>query len=461
MIFGDSQLLTRVLQAPACGMSHSISFQGVSTDTRTLQAGSLFVALKGERFDGHAFIPQALEQGASLVISEIPVPAPHLLVKDTLQAYQTLGRWWRQQFNVPVVGITGSVGKTTTKELLAAALGLYGTVLKSQANHNNDIGVAQTVLQLDASHDFVVLEMAMRGSGEIARLAHTALPTHALITNVGTAHIGRLGSREAIAAAKCELLSAPGLEWAILNGEDDRLVTTAHQVWAGSTLTYGLTGGEFRGRWDPDSQSVQVGARQIPIPLAGRHHALNWMSVLATLHSLKLDLSRLHSDLDLGETLQGRNRQYYLPHNVELLDETYNAAPEAMTAALTALCHRSPGPISRNWAILGPMRELGSFADQLYAEVGTVAARLPLFQVLLLDPERHMQALADHLHPDQVRWFQDGTSLVTYLLHQVKPGDRLLFKAARAIALETVMQAFIDQWSQTNPEDLRLSQESL
>jgi len=434
-----------LLQTPLQGDPHLLGLpvQAICTDSRQLQPGSVFVALRGERFDGHNFIPQALARGAVAVISQRPVAGPHFQVSDTLAAYQRIARGWREQFPPSVVAITGSAGKTTTKEMLAAALSRYGTVLKSEANHNNDIGVAQTLLQMRPEHQFVVLEMAMRGPGEIRRLAQMAQPTHALITHIGTAHIGRLGSRAAIAAAKCELLQELGQGVALLNGEDPLLLSTAASLWSGQTLTYGLDRGDLRGEWDPQAQTVTVEGLTLPVPLPGRHHALNWMGVLAALCSLGLDWERLREPIALPTPLEGRNRHLKLAGDVEIWDETYNASPEAMIAALHLLA-QTPG--KRRWAILGPMRELGEHAPQLYAEVGRAAAPLGLDRILLLDPEGEMQPLLDQKPAAQTERCEEVSELLEILLHHVQAGDRLLFKAARAVELDRVLRRFLQEW---------------
>jgi len=439
------QAVADLLQTPLRGDPHLLGLpvQALCTDSRQLQPGSVFVALRGERFDGHDFIPQALSKGAVAVISQRPTSGPHFQVSDTLTAYQRLARAWREQFSIPVVAITGSAGKTTTKEMLAAALSRYGSVLKSEANHNNDIGVAQTLLRLQPEHQFAVLEMAMRGPGEIRRLAQMARPTHALITHIGTAHIGRLGSRAAIAAAKCELLQELGQGVALLNGEDPLLLSTAAGLGSGPTLTYGLAQGDLRGEWDPQAQTVTVAGLTLPVPLPGRHHALNWMGVLAAVRSLGLDWERLREPIALPTPLEGRNRHLKLAGDVEIWDETYNASPEAMIAALHLLA-QTPG--RRRWAVLGPMRELGEHAPQLYAEVGRAAAPLGLDWVLLLDPEGEMQPLLDQKPAAQAERCRDAAAVLQVLLHQVQAGDRLLFKAARAVELEQVLHRFLQAW---------------
>jgi UDP-N-acetylmuramoyl-tripeptide--D-alanyl-D-alanine ligase len=220
----------------------------------------MFLALRGEKFDGHDFAGVAVEKGAIAAITDRRTGTqlngvPQLQVEDTLQAYQQIARWWRDQFNIPVIAVTGSVGKTTTKELIAAVLSTKGNVLKTQANYNNEIGVPKTLLELGSEHDYAVIEMAMRGSGQIALLTQIARPTVSVITNVGTAHIGLLGSEEAIAQAKCELLAEmPTTGVAVLNHDNQRLIETAATVWQGQTLTYGLEGGDLQGHLiDPET----------------------------------------------------------------------------------------------------------------------------------------------------------------------------------------------------------------
>lgn len=415
-----------------------LKFRGISTDSRTVQAGELFLALRGESFDGHRFIEVAFARGAVAVLVDCPTELPHLWVADTLVAYQALARWWRSRFALPVIGITGSVGKTSTKEMLAAALGYYGPVLKSAANHNNDIGVPQTLLQLNSHHQFAVLEMAMRGPGEIARLAATAQPTHGLITGIGRAHIGRLGSQVAIAKAKCELLASLDSGVAILNGEDALLLTTAAH-FSTETYRFGLQPGtsDLKAQWQEQALVIDHGDHhhRYPVPLPGRHQAMNYLAALTTLHSLGLDLTPLQAGIQLDTEGAGRNQTVLTPDDITILDETYNAAPEAMQAAL-ALLVSEPAPAY--WAVLGPMRELGEAAPAIYQELGEYAATLPLSGLLLYDPEQELH----NLGLDTAETFDTITALVQRLEALVKPGDRILCKAARSIQLERVIQQF-------------------
>ncbi|MCC3432480.1 MAG: UDP-N-acetylmuramoyl-tripeptide--D-alanyl-D-alanine ligase, partial [Microcoleus sp. PH2017_04_SCI_O_A] len=248
--------LAEILTVPLLAVSEDVLTvvgTGIATDTRTIEGGEVFLALRGDNFDGHQFVAKARDLGAIAAVvdrtyqAEVP-NFPLLRVDDTLKAYQAIARWWRDQFSIPIIGVTGSVGKTTAKELIAAVLSTSGNVLKTQYNYNNEIGVPKTLLELSPTDNYAVIEMGMRGLGEIALLSQIARPTVAVITNVGTAHIGRLGSEDAIAQAKCELLAEmPAESIAILNHDSDRLMATAAQVWQGKTLSYGLEGGDLCG----------------------------------------------------------------------------------------------------------------------------------------------------------------------------------------------------------------------
>ncbi|NJM64616.1 MAG: UDP-N-acetylmuramoyl-tripeptide--D-alanyl-D-alanine ligase [Acaryochloris sp. RU_4_1] len=411
--------------------------QGITTDTRSLKAGEIFLALQGEQFDGHRFVEMALQQGAIATIVDHPLdtPLPQLQVQDTLKAYQRLGQWWRQQFQIPIIAITGSVGKTTTKELVAAVLGTAGSVLKTAANYNNEIGVPKTLLELTADHDYGVIEMGMRGSGEIAELTQIACPDIGVITNVGTAHIGRLGSREAIANAKCELLAQmPSESLAILNADNSLLIETAKTVWDGPLITYGLESGELQGTL-VDAQTLVVEGMEFPLPLPGQHNALNYLAALAIARHLHLDLTPLQAGLTL-ELPPGRARKLVLPQDVIILDETYNAGLESMQAALQLLA-QTPG--QRHIAVLGPMKELGDYAPQLHRQVGQLVEQLHLDQLLILDTGSEGAALATGANSVPTEQFTNHQDLIDYLQVHIQRGDRLLFKASHSVGLNRVV----------------------
>ncbi|NEP16576.1 MAG: UDP-N-acetylmuramoyl-tripeptide--D-alanyl-D-alanine ligase [Leptolyngbya sp. SIO4C1] len=421
-----------------------ISVIGINTDSRTLQPGQLFVALEGERFNGHVFAEQAVARGAIAAVvrqGALAADISRLEVTDTLAAYQALGRWWRQQRGLPVVAITGSVGKTTTKELIAAALAHHGHVLKTQANYNNEIGVPKTLLELAPEHQFAVIEMGMRGPGEIALLTQIAQPDVAVITNVGTAHIGRLGSEQAIADAKCELLAElPAGGTAVLNYDSPRLMATAQRVWSGRQITYGLTGGDVQGRL-VDSETLEVEQISLPLPLPGEHNALNLLAAIAVLQALNLDWQFLKAGLSI-ELPAGRAKRISLPNNILLLDETYNAGYESMVAALRLLAAQ---PGQRHIAVLGTMKELGHKSIELHHRVGQTVQQLGLDQLFILADPAEAQALRQGADPIPSQLFENHASLTAALHTFIQPGDCLLFKASRSVALDQVVEPLKQQ----------------
>lgn len=420
--------------------------RSITTDSRSVLPGDVFLALRGDTFDGHDFVAMAIAQGAIAAIVEQSftgedLPAekkvPLLKVPNPLATYQAIAHWWRNQFSIPVVAVTGSVGKTTTKEMIAAVLGTQGAVLKTQANYNNEIGVPKTLLGLNASHRYAVIEMGMRGPGEIALLSRIARPDVAVITNVGTAHIGRLGSEQAIADAKCELLAEmPAGGTAVLNHDNSRLMTTAGRVWDGSTVTYGLEGGDLRGELSSPAR-LTVDGMEFPLPLPGRHNALNYLAALAVAQVVRVPWLPLLQGLEL-ELPQGRARQHILPEDVILLDETYNAGLESMIAALELLAQTSG---RRRIAVLGTMKELGERSLEFHHQVGQTAQRLGLDHVLILADAAESEAIAAGAAPLAAEQFNSQDAVVERLLSLMQPGDRILLKASRAVGLDQVVTA--------------------
>ncbi|MBD2354976.1 UDP-N-acetylmuramoyl-tripeptide--D-alanyl-D-alanine ligase [Tolypothrix sp. FACHB-123] len=433
--------LVEILLAQPVNLSAAALAQlgsGIQTDTRILKPGEVFVALRGEKFDGHEFVSAAIAKGAiaAIVDFEYENPGlPVLQVKNTLEAYQKIARWWRDRFNIPVIGVTGSVGKTTTKELIAAVLATQGRVHKTYGNYNNEIGVPKTLLELSPEHDFAVIEMAMRGKGQIAELTHIANPTIGVITNVGTAHIELLGSEAAIAEAKCELLAEmPKDSVAILNHDHPLLMSTAAQIWQGQVITYGLSGGDLQGQV-MDNQTVTVGGMQLPLPLPGRHNATNFLAALAVAQVVGIDWTTLQSGVKV-DMPTGRSQRFALPNDVVILDETYNAAPEAMLAALQLLAD-TPG--KRKIAVLGAMKELGERSPQLHQRVGETVQKLQLDGLLVLVDGTDAEAIAKSAPAIPSECFATHAELVARLKTFVQAGDRLLFKAAHSVGLDQVV----------------------
>ncbi|MDB9308166.1 UDP-N-acetylmuramoyl-tripeptide--D-alanyl-D-alanine ligase [Aphanizomenon sp. CS-733/32] len=433
--------LVEVLIAEPVNVSVSSLAQlaiGIQTDTRILQPGEVFLALRGEKFDGHDFVPTAIAQGAIVAIVDRHYENagfPVLRVKDTLKAYQQIAKWWRESFAIPVIGITGSVGKTTTKELIAAVLATKGKVHKTYGNFNNEIGVPRTLLEMGRENDFAVIEMAMRGRGQIAELTEIAKPTIGVITNVGTAHIELLGSEQAIAEAKCELLATmPNDSIAILNYDNPLLMETAARFWQGKVISYGFSGGDIQGILT-DNQTVEVAGKNLPLPLPGRHNATNFLAALAVAKVLKIDWQLLQSGIKVNMPT-GRSQRFTLANDVVILDETYNAAPEAMLAALQLLAD-TPG--KRKIAVLGAMKELGERSPELHRKVGEMVKNLHLDSLLVLVDGQDAEIIANSADNISCECFTNHADLVTRLKTFMQTGDRLLFKAAHSVGLDRVV----------------------
>ena len=415
----------------------------ICTDSRQLKAGNFFVPLVGERFDGHRFLEQlpALGGQGAVVSLDWTAPLPsgllHWRVDDTLAAYQQLALLHRRQLGLPLVAVTGSAGKTTTRELIRAVLAPLGAIQASDGNNNNDIGVPLTVLGAGSDHAALVIEMGMRGPGEIARLSRCTEPDVAVITNIGTAHIGRLGSREAIATAKCEITAALHPQGVVVIPAGDPLLEQAlAAVWQGRVLRVRLED-------DPDITADLIGAvrndrllldqASIPLPLDGRHNARNLLLALAVGSHLGVDPA---SAAQLQVNIPGGRNRRLQQGGLTLLDETYNASPEAVLAALDLLADQ-PG---RRFAVLGTMLELGDRSIELHQQVAARAAALKLDGVVLVDGGDEGQAMANVASGlDRLALVATPEAAAVPLGQWLQAGDVVLLKASRGVALERLI----------------------
>jgi len=437
-------------------LNRQITFHGISTDSRQIAQGQLFVALRGANFDGHRFVAPAIAKGAVAAIVDqqslgyLANDLPILVVPNTLTAYQQIANWWRQQLSMPIIGITGSAGKTTTKEIIANLLSYFvdqgKQVHKSIANHNNEIGVAQTLLAINPHlHQFAVLEMAMRGRGQIAELTRMAQPDIGVITNIGTAHIGLLGSQQAIAEAKCELLvEMPKNSTAVLNGDDRLLMNTASRVWQGKTILYGLKQGQVQG--DLLHNQITVDGFTWNLPLLGEHNAMNFLAGLAVLRSLNLDWQKVPTNLEI-KLPEGRAEICELTADIQLLDESYNASPSAVIASLKLLKQLQG---KRYWAVLGANRELGELSAELHQQIGRTVAELGIDNLVILDDPEAWQ-IAQGLPTNaklNVYHCPDHTSIVQLLVTHLQKGDRILCKASHSVGMDQVVKQLIAYFEQ-------------
>jgi UDP-N-acetylmuramoyl-tripeptide--D-alanyl-D-alanine ligase len=463
------------------------SLAAVSTDSRADLNGALFVPLVGERFDGHRFLERALAGGAAAAVAQrdrlsseqleavVALGRPVWLVDDTLLAYQELGRLWRRQLGVPVVAVTGSAGKTTTRELIRASLACLGPVVASSGNENNDVGAPLTLLKADATTRALVVEMGMRGLGEIERLSRCAEPDVAVITNIGTAHIGRLGSREAIATAKCEISAALRPDGLVVIPAGDSLLEAALAAgWSGRVQRVALADDELApGTPPPDlvgrlvapspasdgdterpeaerldaehlatehlaTERLEVeGLPPMSLPLAGRHNARNLLLALAVALELGVKPAAM-SDLTV-EVPGGRNRRLQLG-GVTVLDETYNASPEAMLAALDLLAAQPLASGAARYAVLGTMLELGESSLALHRQVAERARNLGLEGLVIVDGGGEGAAMLEAAAGlERLVPVARPEEALEPLLGWLRPGDALLLKASRGVALERLL----------------------
>ena len=415
----------------------------VCTDSRQLQAGDFFVPLVGERFDGHHFLAQLPEHKvqAAVVSRSWTEPLPsgllHWRVDDTLLAYQQLALLHRRALAKPLVAVTGSAGKTTTRELIRAALAPLGAIQASEGNNNNDVGVPLTVLGASAADAALVIEMGMRGPGEIERLSRCTEPDLAVITNIGTAHIGRLGSREAIAAAKCEITAGLHPKGTVVIPAGDPLLDSAlAAVWSGRVLRVRLADDpevESDLVGDVNGDQLLIGADRLPLQLEGRHNARNLLLAVAVADQLGVSRKALQA---MQVTVPGGRNRRLQQGGLTLLDETYNASPEAVLAALELLAAQ-PG---RRFAVLGTMLELGDRSLELHQEVAARAVQLGLDGLVLVDGGAEGKAMAEVAAPlPHLQLVSHPEDAAAPLAAWLNSGDVLLLKASRGVALERLI----------------------
>jgi len=432
---------------------------GVSTDSRAVSQGELFVPLRGERFDGHDFVNAAAERGVGIFIVDqswaashpLPAGSSAVVVPDTLRALGDLAAWHRRRFKITVVAITGSNGKTTTKEMLARILSQTGPGLKTEGNLNNLIGLPLTLLRLTGKERWAVLELGMSAFGEIDRLAEIAAPDLGIITNAFPAHLETLGSVEGVARAKGELFLRlkPG-SFAVYN-VDDPLVSQCATPLDVRRLTFGLRGAEVssasitslgkRG----ESFTLRLPHEEQPVHLCafGRHNVYNALAAAAAAHAL--GVSGVMIRLGLEEfTPYDKRFQLEELSGVVLIDDSYNANPASMAAALATLGEvREEG---RACAVLGDMLELGAGAEAAHRDLGRLVAGSVERLYLMGDFAKVVAegAQAAGLDPAAIMVAADHAELSRELLAWVKPGDCVLVKGSRGMQMERVAQALRD-----------------
>ncbi len=431
----------------------------ISTDSRTFKKGNFYIPLVGENFDGHDFLDEIFKKGAQAAIvsknysGSVPSPLPHWVVSDTLYAYQQIALLHRRKLNLPVVAITGSVGKTTTRELIRATLSPLGNVVSSRENENNDIGVPKTLLRCSSEDSAIVLEMGMRGLGQIERLSHCSEPDVAVITNIGHAHLGLLGSRDNIARAKSEITSNLKPDGVLIIPFGDHLLEKALKVkWSGRIIRVAIkdysldwvgdndnsfaskdTKPDYIAQIDIQNNLIVLKGNRFFLPLEGRHNAMNYLMALAVADELGVPKNNLNKS-DLKMPL-GRNRLVSCGPFV-VLDESYNASPDSVIASLELL-RSKPG---RHFAVFGTMLELGEDSNSLHEKIVKKAVEFGLEGMVFVskgDEANFIKNIIKELpfHDIVSTPEQAGKLLLSWLT----PGDIVLIKGSRELRLERII----------------------
>ena len=423
-------------------------FFAVSTDTRSIAEGDLFIALKGEHFDGASFAEKAIDAGAAGVMVNVGAQsnaAPAIHVADTRIALGLLAAHWRQRFAIPVVAVTGSNGKTTVKEMIAAILRAASSpdgVLATEGNLNNDIGCPQMMLRLRPQHAFAVLEMGMNHPGEIRYLAHLARPDVALVNNAQSAHIGLMGSVRAIAEAKGEIFEGLGEQGtAIINADDPHA-----EYWRGLNtgrriLSFGFSpGADVRGEYEAGGFGgtlhvvSQQGSASIALQVPGEHNARNALAALACALAIKVDLQTAATALARFSGVKGRLQRTPALHGGLFIDDTYNANPDSTRAALAVLA-RQPG---RKYFVLGNMGELGEEGPAMHAQIGLAAREAGVERLFGLG-ELALEAVrafgAGGMHYERIE------ELLADVENALAPDVTVLVKGSRAMQMERVVKS--------------------
>lgn len=437
------------------GGDSSVLVGDISTDSRKINPGSLFIALKGERFDGNDFLTEAFANGAVAVMTDreaADFPGRIVIkVEDTLKALHDLALYYRDRFDIPFVGITGSVGKTSTKDMVACALGARYNVLKNEGNLNNEIGVPLTIFRLEPGHEAAVIEMGMSGFGEIRALTRIVKPKVGIITNIGLSHIEKLGSRQDILRAKLELIEGLQPDGVLILNGDDVMLNGVKDLLEVRTVSYGLEedvdyqaynirskgekGTDFNIKLDGNEYNVHV-------PAPGVHNVYNALAALAAGHELGVPADLLISGI-AGYTPGSMRLNILKSNGLTVINDAYNASPQSVKAAIDVL---NEIEAERRIAVLGDMLELGSWSTVAHKETGAYVAGSRTDMIITVG-----QAAA-HIAEGAVEAGFPGSGIVVlannseairYLQDIIREGDAILVKGSRGMMMEEIVNSLI------------------
>ncbi len=450
-----------ILSATIINDAHETQFTGISTDTRTIQPGNLFVALRGEKFDAHDFIDQAVQKGSAAVLvqRQLKVSLPQLLVSNTLAALGKLAKSWRDQFNIPFIALTGSNGKTTTKNMLGAIFlqanqNQADAILFTQGNFNNDIGLPLTLCRLAPTHRIAIIEMGMNHFGELDYLSQLTEPTTALITNIATAHLEGVGGNiEGVAKAKAEIFN--GLQKggsAIINADDNFADYFRNLVSPYHSLTFSLknNAADVRGEILPNTNSEKTQLQtlfrlayqnqsiDILLNLPGEHNVMNALAASAAAIANGVSLADIKTALEKIQPAPGRLQFKVGQQGLRIIDDTYNANPASLRAAMYTLVNNHQGT---KVLVLGDMRELGSDGEKLHFDSGQLAQQLGINYLFATGT---LSKAAVKAFGNNAFHFADHENLINALKqHQLNENVVMLVKGSRSMHMEQVVQAFI------------------
>jgi len=437
---------------------------GVTTDSRTVKPGDLFFALRGERYDGHRFVRDAMEKGAAAAIVEADAPLdrdnamrgfPLLFVKNTVESLGKLANLYRTRYSIPLIAITGSNGKTTTKDMIAAVLGSEFRILSTEGNLNNQIGLPLMLFRIESDHEVAVLEMGTNHFGEIKHLCTVAEPTHGLVTNIGRAHLEFFDSLEGVARAKGEMFdwlsAAQGTNPVAFVNADDPLVRKASEK-VRNRITYGFefpeadVRGIYLGMDDECRAKFEIKSEVLPIDevielnVVGRHAVESALAAVAVGLKFEVRPERIKTSLEQFRPLQ-RRMEILKEGGVTILNDTYNSNPDSAIAALKTLASMASG--GRKVAVLGDMLELGRSSSEEHAKVGVVLSDLGLEYLLTFGP--HSSSTESSAKALYSRHFDEKGDLILELLGLVKAGDVVLVKGSRGMQMEDVVNALVEK----------------
>jgi len=429
------------------------TFSGVSIDSRTIGEGELFFAIRGERFDGHDFLNEALSKGGGAVVDSRTAAMPDnrviIYVKDTLRALQDFAHFLRMKMDIPIIAITGSNGKTTTKEILYSILSQRFKTLKNAGNLNNHIGLPLSLTRLESDHEIVVLEMGMNAAGEIRRLCEIAVPTHGVVTNIGSAHLGMLGSHEAIREAKLEILER--VDVAVLNADDSFLMQgiSESEKFKGEIVTFSINNEshvmakDVRATGKGSSFRLEFkgeGAINVDLNLHGVFNIYNALAASAVCFSLGLKIDEIKTALEGFRSFPMRF-EITESAGITVINDSYNANPSSMEGSLRELARPETG--GRRVAVLGDMFELDEFSEVEHRNLGRLISEMNI-DVFIAVGEMMGMAAEECVKPKsgrsvpKIHTFKNADDTVKEIMNILKEGDTVLVKGSRAMRMEKI-----------------------